>query len=285
MRWRLLASFLTGALVLIALVTPAAAEHRDPDHADPGYLALGDSVAFGFNPLLLGSPPTSFVGYPEVLASRADLNLTNAACPGETSSGFISLTGLDNGCREFHGAIGLHATYSTTQLEFAVAFLRSHPRTRLVTLDIGVNDLFVLQNQCAGAVACVQAGLPGLLQTLGANLATIYGEIRGDAHYHHQLVALTYYTVNYNDPVSVGVIQAINATVAQATRAAGGEVADGFDAFKLAATPAGGDSCAAGLLIITSTAPRTCDIHPSVRGRDLLAAAIATRLDHEGHAD
>jgi lysophospholipase L1-like esterase len=55
-------------------------------------------------------------------------------------------------------------------------------------------------------------------------------------------------------------------------------VADGFDAFRVAAQPFGGDACAAGLLIVTNPNPLTCDVHPSPRGQDLLAGAIAQVL-------
>jgi lysophospholipase L1-like esterase len=228
------------------------------------------------------------VGYPEALGERLDLSVTNASCPGEASGGFISLTGTDNVCRPYRSAFPLHVVYSTAQLDFAVAFLRAHPRTRLVTLDIGANDLFVLQKQCPpppGDVTCIQHGLPGLLNTLSANLGTIYGQIRGQAHYHHALVGLTYYVSNYNDPAAVQIIGAINATVARATLAADGKVADGFGAFKAIAAGSGGDSCAAGLLIVTPAGPTPCDIHPSPRGRDALATAVQQALGHEHEGD
>jgi lysophospholipase L1-like esterase len=297
MRWvRIAATLVTCAVVVGVGAVPAAAasdQGRDRDF-DARYLALGDSVPFGFNPLVDPHNPANFVGYPEALAARLDLNVTNASCPGEASGGFISLTGTDNVCRPFRfgvpGVPGfpLHVAYSTSQLDFAVAFLRAHPGTRLVTLTIGANDLFVLEKQCAGQpspTGCLIAGLPTLLSTLRANLGTIYGRLRGEAHYRHRIVALTYYVTNFNDPVGVPVIQSLNATVAAATLAARGQVADGFDAFKDVARFSGGDSCKAGLLIVTNPSPLTCDIHPSPRGRDLLAGAIVDVLRHGDRDD
>jgi lysophospholipase L1-like esterase len=279
----------TCGLLALVIAAPAAASDRDRDDAAT-YLALGDSVAFGFNPLALGpNPPfdprnaANFVGYPEALGERLELNVTNASCPGEASGGFISLTGVDNSCRPYRSAFPLHVDYKkTSQLDFAVAFLKAHPRTRLVTLDIGANDLFVLQRQCGGNVPCIQAGLPGVLSALSANLGTIYSRIRGEAHYHHELVGLTYYLSNYNDKDAVNIISAINAVVAKATLAADGEVANGFTAFKKIAARSGGDSCAAGLLIVISAKPLKCDIHPSPHGRDVLATAVQRALEHEG---
>jgi hypothetical protein len=276
--WRLSASLGVCAFLVLVTVFPAAAQERDQD--DAVYLALGDSVAFGFNPLLDPSNAVNFVGYPEALARQLDLRATNASCPGEASGGFISLTGTDNVCRPYRSAFPLHVSYKTSQLDFAVAFLRSHPRTRLITLDIGANDLFVLENQCANSITCIQSGLPGLLLTLSANLTTIYSRLQQAAPYHHQVVALTYYAVNYNDPVGVPIISELNNTVVSTTLAAGGRVADGFDAFKvIAEAKGGGDSCAAGLLIALPTGG--CDIHPSVTGRDALAQAIGEILPRD----
>lgn len=58
-------------------------------------------------------------------------------------------------------------------------------------------------------------------------------------------------------------------------------MADGFDAFRLVARFFSGDSCKAGLLIVSSANPLRCDIHPSPLGRDLLAGAIIEAL-HAG---
>ena len=172
--WRILVGLATCGLLASVSAMPAAAA-GEPSRADHEslYLAIGDSVAFGFNPLLNFANSDNFVGYPEALARRLDLHLTNASCPGETSGGFISFSGTDNGCRGYrfgvsgvHPPFPLHVNYSSTQLDFAVAFLKSHPNTRLVTLDIGANDLFVLQNQCKGDRACIAAGIPALIHDL-----------------------------------------------------------------------------------------------------------------------
>src|SRR6266568_8706008 len=101
-----------------------------------GYLALGDSVAFGTNPLLDAHNAANFVGYPEIVAQTLDIEHVNASCPGEATGGFISPTGLDNVCRPYRTTFPLHVAYTGTQLAFAVNFLKNHPRTRLVTIDL-----------------------------------------------------------------------------------------------------------------------------------------------------
>jgi hypothetical protein len=180
--------------------------------------------------------------------------------------------------------------YSGTQLAFADSFLTSHPMTELLSINIGANDLFVLQRNCAGDITCIQANLPGMVQTLAANLATIYYHIRTLDGYHNQLVALTYYSLNYSSANSTAnaIITAVNNTVAQATLApnVGGKVADGFAAFEAIATaaPFNGDSCAARLLIEVSSSPLTCNIHPSYPGDNGLESHADTGRDVLGQA-
>jgi lysophospholipase L1-like esterase len=271
MRLRLATSALLGFGLLLTCVLPVAAK---PDNTSE-YLALGDSVAFGYReglPAQAYLNPDSFLGYPERLAPLLGLQLTNAACPGETSSSFISSTAPDNGCREYRSFFPLHTTYTGTQLAFALAFLRSHPDTRLVTIDVGANDLFLLQSACAGASACERQQLPGLLKTVATNLDTIYDQLRGEAGYHGRLVALTYYARNYRDTLQLEAVGTLDLVIASETLAHGGQVADGFSAFALASLRTGGDACAAGLLNWLPTGG--CDVHPSSAGADLLAHTI-----------
>ncbi len=276
-------AILTTALVAVpGLHAASASQTVRPQN----YLALGDSVAFGYSPLVDPRNPDNFVGYPKTVAAAVKENLVNAACSGEASGGFISLTGTDNVCRNWRFVnadpsqglfLPLHVAYTTSQLDFAVQFLEANPHTLLVSINIGANDLFVLERNCGGSttptqILCIEHGLPTMLATLSANLDIIYGAIRSTASYHHKLVALTYYSLNYTDPVGTGIITEVNQVVATRTLAWGGIVADGFGAFQTATAGFNGDSCAAGLLIPLGDG--TCNIHPSPKGRDLLAQAI-----------
>jgi len=250
-------------LALLAGTVPASAND------EAGYLALGDSVAFGFNPIVFATNPTdtdAYIGYPEVLSKH----VVNASCSGETSGSLISGP-PDNGCAGFRSVAPLHVSYTGTQLAFAVGYIQAHPDTQLVTIDIGGNDVFVLLRTCGTSSSCFAAGFPPLLSTLASNLAIIYGSLRAAGFTGH-LVALTYYALNYNDPVFTPILKAVDATIAIVTLQAGGRVADGFGAFKAEAAEAGGDSCKAGLLIQLPTGG--CDIHPSKMGQKVLARAI-----------
>jgi hypothetical protein len=269
---------LLATLATTLLAGPALRSALAASNPPQEYLALGNSVAFGFNPLLDRSNADNFIGYPTPVAAALKENLTNASCPGETSSHFISLAGSDNGCGTYRLNFPLHVAYSTTQLVFADGFLQSHPKTLVVSIDLGANDLFVLVNGCGGNASCIQSGLPGMLATLSANLDTIYGHIRNLDGYHHKLVVLTYYSLNYSDSTGTSLISQVNRVVANRTSAWGGIVADGFGAFAAASTAYGGDTCAAGLRIVVVSSPLTCDIHPSPAGRDLLAKAIVNAL-------
>ena len=250
-------------LALLAGTIPASAND------EAGYLALGDSVAFGYNPLVFISNPTdtdAYIGYPELLSKH----VLNASCSGETSGSLI-VGPPDNGCAGFRSVAPLHVRYTGTQLAFAVAYVRAHPNTHLVTIDIGANDLFVLLGTCPPSSSCFATGFPVMLQRLASNLVTIYGSLRG-AGFRGRLVALTYYLADYNDPNAVLAIGAINDVVTAVTKAFGGRVANGFAAFQRKAMETSGDSCKAGLLIRLPAGG--CDIHPSRLGRMLLARAI-----------
>jgi lysophospholipase L1-like esterase len=264
-------------MVTVAAALASAAPARADDD-DGSYLALGDSVAFGY---IAGDGyayvnAKNFVGFPyHVDAGRLDT--VDAACPGEASSGFISSTGADNGCRPYRTSFPLHVGYTSTQLDFATSFLTSHRRTRLVTIQLGANDVFLLQNACKGDTTCVEAGLPQTLATLGANMNAILGSLRATG-FRGVVVVVNYYSLDYTDPVQTGVSAAINQTLAAAAKANGAVVADAFTAFQEAAsTPfAGGKTCKAGLLNVNPLDPtqQTCDVHPTQSGHQLLAEAV-----------
>jgi lysophospholipase L1-like esterase len=266
---------LLTAVGLALVATPALANES------PTYLALGDSVPFGFSPFVAPSDADGFIGYPEDLAGLRDLGVRNAACPGETSGSLISTSAPDNGCQAFRSVGDLHVNYQGSQLSYALAFLRAHKHTSLVTMTIGANDFFLLENACMHQTAvpfvlCIEGGLAGVLTSLQANLTTIYQQIRATG-YRGTIIALTYYTVNYKDPVGVFVISSIDTVLGAVTHAFGGRVADGFGAFgAIALSTAGGDSCAAGLLI--KLADGTCNIHPSTFGAEVLARAVEAAL-------
>lgn len=258
-----------GLLVLGAVPASAANEGHS-------YLALGDSVPFGFNPLVNPKDASNFTGYPEVVARTLNIEDVNATCPGEATGGFISLIGTDNVCRPYRFFLNnpLHVSYSGTQLAFASSYLATHHRTRLVTLTLGANDIFRFQKDCAAGptVGTCKLGILGVLGVMQANLNKILGAIRATG-YTGLIVAVTYYALDYHD-TSGAVL--LNMPMIAAAKAHGALVASGLDAW--APTAAGGSSCTAGLLIALPTPPGGCDVHPSPLGRDLLAKAVVDTI-------
>jgi lysophospholipase L1-like esterase len=205
------------------------------------------------------------------------LDTANAACPGETSSSFISPTGADNGCRAFRASFPLHVSYTSTQLDFATSFLATHKQTRLVTIGLGSNDGVLLEMSCNGDPACIQAGLPQVLARVRLNMDTILRSLRGTG-FRGVLVVVNYYSPDYTDSVLTGLVMSLNQTLATVASANGAVVADAFTAFQtIASTPfAGGKPCKAGLLNVNplDATQMSCDDHPTQSGHILLADTV-----------
>ena len=266
----------TFLLILCLLVTGASAAMPSESSPRP-YLALGDSVVFGFitQAGFEYVNPTNFIGFPDYVGRDLMLNDVNAACPGETTASFLSATAPDLGCRAFRSQAPLHVSYGSTQSSFALSFLAKHKRTRLVTIMLGANDLFLLEEACAGDQTCITNGLPQVLATISANMATILGEIRASG-YKGLIVVENYYSLDYSDAAGTTLMQLLNQAVSAPAASFGAVVADVFSAFEIAATNpfAGGNTCKAGLLNASPQNQFLCDVHPSQSGQRLIARAV-----------
>ena len=265
---------LTAAVIVVAVVAAigAGTVSADPvtgSGANGTYLALGDSVAFGYVPPNAVPAPNypdvhSFVGYPEYLAQRLNERVSNASCPGETTASMLVAGAQSNGCENSLGSpVGystlypLHVQYQGTQMDYALHYLAAHNHTQLITIDVGANDAFLCQATTADHCTSF-AELVGVANEIAGNLTAIYHDLRVVAGYSGPIVALTYYSLSYSDPASVAGTQFLNSVIAGVT------------------TAFGGDPCAAGLLIKLPNG--TCNIHPSPAGHRLLATAIATAI-------
>jgi len=283
---------LTAAVIIVAALAAigAGTVSADPvngSDANGTYLALGDSVAFGYVPPNAVPAPTyldahSFVGYPEFLAQQLNERVSNASCPGETTASMLVAGAQSNGCENSLGSpVGystlypLHVQYQGTQMDYALHYLAAHKHTQLITIDIGANDAFLCQETTADHCASF-AELIGVASEIAGNLTTILRDLRVVAGYTGPIVALSYYSLSYSDPAAVAGAQFLNSVIAGVTTAFGGIVADGFGAFQAPSAAFGGSPCAAGLLI--KLPDGTCNIHPSPAGHRLLAAAIAKAI-------
>jgi lysophospholipase L1-like esterase len=273
---KLLRAISSMCLVAAACVGGTAAA-KDRDVA----LVLGDSVAFAY----INSAgheyinPDNFLGFADDLGATLGLESVDAGCPGEATGSFLSSTGADNGCRAFRAKFPLHVAYGGTQLEFAQKYLERHRDVRLVTITLGANDGFILENACflqPDPAACIQAGLPSVLATVERNLQTILADLRATG-FGGAIVITNYYSLDYSDAAGTGLTALLNAALEAPAAAYGAVVADVFTAFKtVAAGPIfGGKTCNTGLLNPGVPNPLSCDVHPSQSGHRLIAQAIA----------
>ena len=282
----LVAAALVCAVVAAVGAGSAGANPVNGSDRNGTYLALGDSVAFGYVPPNAVPAPNyldqhSFVGYPELLAQQLDERVSNASCPGETSTSMLVPGAQSNGCENSPGSpVGyrtlypLHVQYQGTQMDYALQYLHAHTHTRLITLDIGANDAFVCEETTADRCSSTSE-LLGVAGQIAGNIGAIIHQLRG-AGYGGPIVVLTYYSLSYSDPTQLALSEFLDNTIATATTASGGIVADGFGAFAGPSAAFGGDPCAAGLLI--KLPDGSCNIHPSPAGHRLLAAAIAKAI-------
>src|SRR5215831_9406472 len=109
------AALLTAAVLLWLVSGVALADPVTGSDANGTYLALGDSVAFGYVPPQAVPAPNyqvahSFVGYPEYLAQQLDEHVANASCPGETTASLLVAGAPSNGCESSPGSPGGYAT-------------------------------------------------------------------------------------------------------------------------------------------------------------------------------
>jgi lysophospholipase L1-like esterase len=244
-----------------------------------GYVALGDSLAFGFSPLTPLGNLKNYHGYPEKVADALKTKLVNASCFGETAQHFLSLAAPDHGCEAWRADHHLFVSYKGTQMDYAVKYLQSHWKTELVTINLGVNDLLLFSQSagalCSGNMDCIMNKMmTEFLPAYIANLTTIYNRLRIEAAYTGPIVAVNGYAIDYQNPAQVGGFIALNLALASVFP---GQVADAFTAFGVAAANAGGDLCATGLLVKFPNG--TCDTHPSAAGHALIANLILDQLN------
>jgi lysophospholipase L1-like esterase len=239
-------------------------------------LALGDSIAFGYNPFGNFNKVKTFQGYPESLSG--EFGVTNASCPGESSGSFLSATAPDNGCRAYKAAYPLHVFYDGAPTQMAYALNRINaPKERdrpdLITLNISGNDIFLLQAQCAtqpDPAACFSAGAPALIGQIAQNVGTILGTIRG-AGYTGPITYMNLYSAT-TDQSSLGFVGALNSNVEPVARMFGAKIANAFGAFLAASGTQ--SPCDAGLLIRKPSPDTGCDVHPSPEGDEVLAQSV-----------
>lgn len=241
-------------------------------YSPPGkyYLSLGDSLAFGYepnNPMAATQGAAAYAtGYTDDFAKMLtaidpSIQVVNLGCsssPGETTSSFLT------GCRN---SAGTHVSYSTSQLDAALAFLAAHPgQVSPITLSVGANDIVQMIQTCGGIanLKCVAGNLPATLQTLGKNLARIVVALRTAAPHAEIIVNQPYNPFGAIDPSTNVFVPALNGVMSQAAAAGGAVYVDWFTAININRAS---DACE--LLNICANG----DIHPTDAGYLVMAQA------------
>src|SRR5579884_941097 len=263
---RLLA-VLAAACTLLALAVftvPADAARTPAVTAGSRYLALGDSVTFGYEESAVVPAPNykdaaSFIAYPQLVGEVLHLKVANASCPGETTGSLIDASAESNGCENILGKGGgyrtaypLHVRYRGSQLAYAVSYLRRHRDVRLVSLMIGANDAFICQETTKDA-CLAPSEQRAVFAKIARNVRRILSAIRNQARYRGQIVIVNYWSLDYSSSVVTGVTRGLNAAVDGAARRYGVRFADGFGEFRQGTRIFGGNPCTAGLLTKLST--------------------------------
>lgn len=277
---RRLVGAVLAAMTLIGSAGAAEAEGGPPEapRATGWYLALGDSLAAGYQPGAGDERDGGYVG--DVLAtvqeSAPKTKLVNLACSGATT---VSMVAGDR-CAYEEG----------TQLAQAVEFLHAHGRnTRLVTLDVGANDITGCARPAIDPLCAAAA-----LQRIDSNLARILTALRAAAGPDVEIVVINYYNpflaAWLTGPsgqalatASSGLQVQLNRVIAGRAAAVGAEVADVSSAFESTswvptASPFG---------TLPTNVVRICtwtwmctrgDIHANDAGYAVLAAAVEAHL-------
>jgi hypothetical protein len=165
-----------------ASTAPTAPTPPTPPTAVEYYLDLGGSASVGFQPT--GARPEgqpTDTGYANDLLNIErtrwrDLQLVQFGCPGETTWSFLN--GGDR-CRPA----------GQTQLSEAVAFLRTHPDTVLMTIDLGFNDI----DHCMAFHTVDEACLTARLDLIDQQLPAILARLRAAAGPSVRFVGVGHY--------------------------------------------------------------------------------------------
>lgn len=226
------------ALALSLFLAPSAAHAARPKTSTlvgpkSYYLALGDSLAFGYQPNLDWSHSYPTQWYNNDLSKKHVGSYTNYGCNGETSYTFVN-----GGCPY---AYALHNYYIGSQLSAALSFINAHAgKVSPVSLDMGANDLLpdinsstcTVSSSWSTDLANLDSRMTGtILPKLTAAL-TVNGVRTGD------LVMMNYYDPYQNIcPNSLSYVQTLNQHLANDAAQFNVPVSDVYTAFGGSTTP------------------------------------------------
>ena len=229
---RALSRIVVFTAAIVVLGATSAAGQADPPRQY--YLALGDSIAYGYQASKhrAGLPPSAFnTGYVDVFAEhlrqiQPAITVVNYGCPGETTKSFIKGPCLWSTFGE-----QLHDSFSGSQLDAAVAFLSAHPgAVSPITLTLWGNDVREFADSCKD-LACIQNRAPAFFALFSERLAKILRRLRDAAPDAVIIVTGSWDSfldiLEFADPL----FQLLNASTSAVAIAAGARFADPFPLF------------------------------------------------------
>jgi lysophospholipase L1-like esterase len=226
------------AAALVALTVGASGAGATSTAPRDYYLALGDSMVYGFQPTKAarGLPPSAFdTGYVDVFATRLralapGVRVVNYGCPGESTVTFTK-----GRCPWLAEGKRLHDAFRGSQLDAALAFLRAHPgQVSPITVTLWGNDFFALVDACKGDPACVQKRTGPIV----SRLRTILTRLRQAAPTSEIIVTGAWNPGAEGFAQTDPVFRSLDRQIRRAAASTGARVADMRKVFNTGGTPA-----------------------------------------------
>jgi lysophospholipase L1-like esterase len=267
-------------LVVILMLCGSALAHATA--AQTFYVALGDSLAVGYQPINGGGPTTQ--GYADDLFNQYNkripgLNLEKLGCPGETTSSMVQ------------GGVCSNYPAGSSQLDAAINFLQHH-KVALVTLDIGANDVDGCVSPTTIDKTCIDSGFA----SVSANLPWILGQLRKAADPNTLIVGMNYYdpflaawelggngqSLALQSLVAATEFNILLGSIYQVFRVPVADVAQAFRIYNFLPVPSENVPVNVFLTLawtwMGAPAPIGPDIHPNAAGYAVIASAFAAKI-------
>jgi lysophospholipase L1-like esterase len=272
MKLHVLCALVLSALSLVALQVPTAVGtgSSPPVYQPPQsyYLALGDSIAYGFQPTKKpGSRASVFnTGYVDVFAARLrklspKIHIVNYGCPGESTMTFTR-----GGCEGLKDGFKLHNPFHGSQLKAAESFLRAH-RGQVSPITVTLWGAELLPLSARGKRA------PRAIASFGSRFATILARLRTAAPNAEIIVTGAWNPEADRLAKGESLYRSLDATIKRTAAGSRVRVANMFKALNGSGNV---KSQKARLCSLTFFCAKGGDPHPTNAGYRAMAAAFVT---------